>query len=607
MSYYTPESMARARRRLTGYALRYRRRYLVGLVFLLLTNFLNISFPWLFKDAVDGLRAGRRPREIGIYVLCMIAIAIVAMVFRTASRVTVFNAGRDVEYDMRNDLFAHLQRLPRSFYGRTRTGDVMSRLTNDLTGVRLLLGPGILNIVNTPISYGMTLFAMSLIDPTLMLWSLLPFPLFFFMARRFGRSLHDHTLRTQQELANLSSMIQENLAGQSVVRAYAREAWEILKFSRVNERYYHANLGLARVSSLMMPVITTVPSLGLLIVLFVGGRQVIAGDLSLGGFISFTLYVFQLTWPTFILGWVMSMVQRGQAGMNRLNELFEAVPTIRDDTRTRPIERLEGAIAFRDLDFAFPNGNGLAAGDGRSAAGAPGGGVRLVLRGVNLDVPAGTTLAIVGHTGSGKSTLVSLIPHLYEVPEGQILLDGYDIHEIPLATLRRQIAFAPQEAFLFSLSVRDNIRYGRPDVGDDVVERAAAMAGVLGDIQDFPQGLDTLVGERGITLSGGQRQRVALARALLLEPRILILDDSLSSVDTQTEEHILGHLQDMAQGRTLILISHRISTVQDSDQIVVVEDGEIAERGRHAELIATGGIYAAMYREQQVRESLEAE
>ncbi len=606
MSYYTPESMARARRRLRGYALRHRRRYVLGLAFLLVTNLLNISFPWLFKDAVDGLRAGRQPREIGIYVLGMIAVAIVALVFRTASRVTVFNAGRDVEYDMRNDLFAHLQRLPRSFYGSTRTGDIMSRLTNDLTGVRLLLGPGILNIVNTPISYGMTLFAMSLINPTLTLWSLLPFPLFFFMARRFGRSLHDHTLRTQQELSNLSSMIQENLAGQSVVRAYAREAQEIRKFASVNDRYYHANLGLTRVSSFMMPVITTVPGLGLLIVLFVGGRLVIAGDLSLGGFIGFTLYVFQLTWPTFILGWVMSMVQRGRAGMNRLNELFEAAPTIRDDARTRPIERLAGAIAFRDLDFAFPNGNGIVTGDGRPEAG-PGAGPRPVLRGVNLDVPAGTTLAIVGHTGSGKSTLVSLIPHLYEVPEGRIFLDGQDIHAIPLATLRRQIAFAPQEAFLFSLSVRDNIRYGRPDAGDDEVERAAAMAGVLGDIQDFPQGFDTLVGERGITLSGGQRQRVALARALLLDPRVLILDDSLSSVDTQTEEHILGHLQDVKEGRTLILISHRISTVKDSDQIVVVEDGEIVERGRHSDLVAIGGIYAGMYREQQVRESLEAE
>jgi len=607
MSYYTPESMVRARRRLVGYALRYRPRYLLGLFFLLLTNLLNISFPWLFKDAVDGLRAGRAPREIGVYVLGMIAVAIVAMFFRTASRVTVFNAGRDVEYDMRNDLFAHLQRLPRSFYARTRTGDVMSRLTNDLTGVRLLLGPGILNIVNTPISYGMTLFAMSLIDPALMLWSLLPFPLFFFMARRFGRNLHDHTLRTQQELSNLSSQIQENLSGQSVVRAYAREAGEIRKFAEGNERFYHANLGLARVSSLMMPVITTVPGLGLLIVLFVGGRQVIAGDLSLGGFIGFTLYVFQLTWPTFILGWVMSMVQRGRAGMNRLNELFEAEPTIRDDERTRPIDRLEGAVTFRDLDFAHPDGHRLVSGNGRPAATAGDGSPRLVLRGVNLDVEAGTTLAIVGHTGSGKSTLVSLIPHLYEVPEGKIWLDGKDIHEIPLATLRRQIAFAPQEAFLFSLSIRDNIRYGKPGAGDDEVERAAAMAGVLGDIRDFPQGLDTLVGERGITLSGGQRQRVALARALLLDPRILILDDSLSSVDTQTEEHILGHLQNIRHGRTLILISHRISTVKDSDQIVVVEDGEIVERGRHAELIEMGGIYEAMYREQQVRESLEAE
>jgi ATP-binding cassette subfamily B protein len=614
MSYYTPKTTARARRRLVAYAMRHRRRYVAGLVFLVVTNALNIAYPWLFKYAVDGLRAGRTPRQILIYVLAMIAVALAALVFRTVSRVTVFNAGRDVEYDIRNDVFAHLQKLPQSFFARNRTGDIMSRLTNDLTGVRLLLGPGMLNIVNTPISYGLTLFAMSLIDPVLTLWSLLPFPLFFVIARRFGRNLHDHSLRTQQELAALSSRIQENLAGMSVVRAYVREDGEIRKFAEANERYYGVNLGLARVTSLMMPVISTVPSLGLLIVLFVGGRHVVEGTLSLGGFISFTLYVFQLTWPTFILGWVLSMMQRGLSGMNRLNELFEAVPTIRDDERTRPIPDLDGAIAFRDLDFAFPNGNGLASGseaapggDGNAGAETGDRSRRPVLRRVNLDIPAGSTLAVVGHTGSGKSTLVSLIPHLYEIPEGKVLLDGRDLHEFPLATLRSRIAFAPQDAFLFSMSVRDNIRYGKPDATEEEVERAARMAGVLEDIREFPNGMNTLVGERGITLSGGQRQRVALARALLLDPRILILDDSLSSVDTQTEEHILAHLRGVRRGRTSIVISHRISTVKDADQIVVVEDGEIVERGTHEELIGAAGIYAAMYKEQQVKQSLEQE
>jgi ATP-binding cassette subfamily B protein len=385
----------------------------------------------------------------------------------------------------------------------------------------------------------------------------------------------------------------------NVVRAYAREEGEVEKFKFANETLYRANLGLARVTSVMMPVVTTVPGLGLLVVIFVGGQHVVAGDLSLGGFIGFTLYVFQLTWPTFILGWVLSMVQRGMAGMNRLNELFEVVPTIRDDARTRPIDTLEGAVAFRDLEFAYPSGNGAATGDGKAG--------RSVLRGVNLDVPAGSTLAIVGHTGSGKSTLASLIPHLYELPEGKILLDGRDLHEFPIATLRSQIAVAPQEAFLFSLSVRDNIRFGKPEASDEEVEEAANLAGVLEDIRDFPHGFDTQVGERGFTLSGGQRQRVALARALLLRPRILILDDSLSSVDTQTEERILGHLRELRRGRTLILISHRISTVKDADQIVVLEDGVIVERGRHEDLLGAVGLYTTMYQEQQVEQSLEEE
>ncbi len=599
MSYYTPESQKRARDRLVGYALKSQRTYLLGLLFLILTNILNISFPWLFKYAIDTLRAGVEPRMILRFVVGMIAVAVGAAIFRTLSRVVVFNSGRNVEYAIRNDLFAHIQKLPQSFFSRMRTGDIMSRLTNDLTGVRLLLGPGLLNIVNTPLSYGLTLFAMWMIDPILTLWSLLPFPLFLLIARRFGRNLHDYSLRAQMELSSFSSLIQENISGMNVVKAYAREDGEVEKFKGANETLYRANLGLARVTSVMMPVVTTVPGLGLLVVIFVGGRHVVAGDLTLGGFIGFTLYVFQLTWPTFILGWVLSMLQRGLAGMNRLNELFEVVPTIRDDERTRPVETLEGAIGFRDLEFAYPSGNGAASGDGK-----PG---RPVLRGITLDVPAGSTLAIVGHTGSGKSTLASLIPHLYELPEGKILLDGRELHEFPIATLRSQIAVAPQEAFLFSLSVRDNIRFGKPEASDEEVEEAANLAGVLEDIRDFPHGFDTLVGERGFTLSGGQRQRVALARALLLRPSILILDDSLSSVDTHTEERILGHLREFRRGRTLILISHRISTVKDADQIVVLEDGVIVERGKHEQLLGGGGLYATMYQEQQVEQSLEEE
>ncbi|MDP3936969.1 MAG: ABC transporter ATP-binding protein [Deltaproteobacteria bacterium] len=599
MSYYTPESRVRARKRLLTYGFANRGKYLLGLLLLIATNGLNITYPWLSKYAIDLLRGGAEPSRILPFVIGMILAAIGAMIFRTVSRIVVFNAGRDIEYDMRNHLFAHLQKLPQSFYARIRTGDVMSRLTNDLTGVRLLTGPGVLNVVNTPISYGMTLFAMALIDPKLTLWSLIPFPLLLLIARRFGRSLHDTSLRTQVELSSFSSLIQENLSGQSVVRAYAREDTEAKKFEGANERLYWANLGLARVSSLMMPVVSTVPGLGLLIVLFAGGRHVVGGELSLGGFIAFSLYVFQLTWPTFILGWVLSMVQRGLSGMNRLNEIFETVPSIRDDDRTRPIETLAGSITFRDLDFSYPATNGAA--DGRDGAGRP------VLRRISLDVPAGSSLAIVGHTGSGKSTLASLVPHLYEVEEGKILLDGHDLHEIPIATLRRQIAFAPQEAFLFSMSVRDNIRFGKPAATEAEVEEAATLAGVIDDIREFPNGLDTVVGERGFTLSGGQRQRVALARALLLDPKVLILDDSLSSVDTQTEERILGHLREFKRGRTLILISHRVSTVKDADQIVVLEEGEILERGSHAELLVQSGVYASMYQEQLVERSLEEE
>jgi ATP-binding cassette subfamily B protein len=587
-------------RRLLGYLARYRARYALGLVCLFATASLAMAVPYLFKWAVDAYASGGGGSAVTPYAAAIAVIACVQAVVRTFSRFVIFNVGRDVEYDLRNDLFAKLETLPPGYYQRRSTGDLMSRLINDITALRLLLGVGVLNVINTTIYYVYGVTLMCTLDARLTLWSLLPFPGLILIVKRFSRQIMERSLRVQEGLADLSSRVQENLSGIHVVQAYGRADRETTMFAGINERFAAQSMGLARVRGVLLPVMKLVASVGTVIVLWVGGRRVMAGELSIGALFAFIGYLNLLAWPTMALGWMLSIMQRGRAAMQRLEEIFEAPAEIADPEGAAPPATVRGDIEFRGVEFGY--------GDG--ANGAP------VLKGINLRIPAGATVAVVGRTGSGKSTLAQLLPRLFDPSAGAILLDGRDIRTLPLRWLRRQIAVVPQDAFLFSASVRDNIAFGAANgnaggdgAGDGRLEPvawAAQAAGLGRDLTSLPRGLDTLVGERGVALSGGQKQRVTLARALLGDPRVLILDDALSSVDTQTEREVLASLRPFLQGRTSIVIAHRASTVRDADLIVVLDGGGIAETGDHEALMARDGVYADLFRRQRLEEELEA-
>jgi ATP-binding cassette, subfamily B, multidrug efflux pump len=574
--------------RLWAYLLRYRWRYAVGGVCLLATATLAMLVPYLLKKAIDAIGTPGGGGQVATYALAIIVIAVVQAVVRTLSRAVIFNVGRDVEYDLRNDLFAHLQTLPRSFYHQQHTGDLMSRLINDVTAVRMLLGPGILNFVNTPVYYLYGVGIMLSLDARLTLASLLPYPLLLLAVKHYSRRLMEYTLRVQEGLAEMSSQVQENLSGIHVVRAYTAEQRETAAFATLNERFKAQSMRLARVRGQIMPVMRVAASLGTLVVLWYGGIEVINGRLSLGDLVAFIGYLNLLAWPTMAMGWMLSVVQRGRAAMNRLEHIFAIQAEIDDAPDATPLPAVRGRIEFRDVDFAY-----RLAGNGHQ-----------VLSGVSVVIEPGQKLALVGRTGSGKSTIATLLPRLFDVSGGQILLDGRDIRELPLAQLRGSIGFVPQDPFLFSTTVRDNIRFGVDAADDDAVRRAAAIAGVADDIEAFPRGYDTMVGERGITLSGGQKQRLTLARAVLTDPRILVLDDALSSVDTRTERAILTALEDIMRHRSSIVIAHRISTIQDADLIAVVDEGRIVELGDHATLLARDGLYADLFRQQRLEEEI---
>jgi ATP-binding cassette subfamily B protein len=582
--------MMPAMRRLFGYLRRYRLRYAAGGICLVATATLAMAVPYLLKCAIDATAAGAPHSEVAYFAASIVVIAIVQAIVRTFSRALIFNVGRDVEYDLRNDLFAHLQKLPLSYYHRQHTGDLMSRVINDVNAVRMLLGPGILNLVNTPVYYAYGIVIMLSLDARLTLAALLPYPLLLLVVKRFSRRIMEHTLRVQEGLADLSSRVQENLSGIHVVRAYAAEARETEQFRDMNARFQAQSMDLARVRGQLIPVMKTASSLGNLVVLWYGGLQVIDGRLSLGDLVAFLAYLNLLAWPTMAMGWMLSILQRGRAAMKRLDHILGTPPDITDAENVQPLEAVRGGVEFRDVDFAY-----RAADNGH-----------LVLRGVSFRIEPGQKLALVGRTGSGKSTAAMLLPRLFDVGDGAVLVDGRDVRSIPLAQLRASIGVVPQDPFLFSNSVRANIAFGVDAADDEAVRRAARIAGVDDDIARFPRGYDTLVGERGITLSGGQKQRLTLARALLADPRILILDDALSSVDTRTERAVLRALEDASRGRTCIVIAHRISTIADADVIAVIEDGRIVEIGDHRSLLRRDGFYAELFRRQSLEEEIES-
>ncbi|MBI3245626.1 MAG: ABC transporter ATP-binding protein [Deltaproteobacteria bacterium] len=574
--------------RLWRYILRYRARYLRGILCLVATATLAMSIPLLLKHAVEAIEHGSPPGQLTYYVAAIVGIALVQGVVRSCSRFMIFNVGRDIEYDLRNDLFSHLQTLSLSYYQRQLTGDLMSRLVNDVTAVRMLLGIGILNVLNTPLYYVYAVSAMVAIDPWLTLAALSFYPFVLVVMRKMSRQLMERTFRVQAGLADLSSRVQESVSGIHVVRAYGREEWQNAEFARLNEKFKVESTGLAQVRGFFPPLMKMVSGLGLLVVLWYGGTHVIAGRLSIGDLVAFMGYLHLLAWPTMALGLLISVVQRGRAALQRMEAIFQEQPEIVDGLGDGLARKIRGEIGFHHVDFAYrtkDNGHQL-------------------LHDVNFTVPAGSTVAIVGRMGSGKSTLVNLLPRLFDVTGGSITIDGQDIRTASLAALRGWIGFVPQDAFLFSSRIKDNIAFALPRVDDEQVRWAASVANLARDVEDFPRGYNTIVGERGMMLSGGQKQRLTLARALAAHQPILVLDDALSSVDTQTEKAILHALRETTQDKTVVVISHRISAVRDADLIVVLDEGRIVERGTHASLVDRGGVYAEIFQQQALEEEL---
>ena len=619
--------------RLVASAKKYRGRLTLGVLCVTVSNMAATVSPLVLQHAIDSLTTLISEERLLYFGGLVVLFAVLEGIFLFLMRRIMIGASRLMEYDLRNDLFAHLLGLSRRYYQNHRTGDIMSRATNDLNAVRMMLGPGIMYSVNTVIRMAIVLFLMLRIDVPLTLFALISIPAVAFAVRYFGKLIHQRFEKIQEAFSEISARVQENLSGVRVIRAFTQEESEIGEFKRLNQEYIHKNLQLIRVWGLFYPVLGLLLGLGGVFVLWYGGREVIGGRMTLGEFVAFNAYLGMLTWPMIALGWVINIVERGSASAGRMNQIFDTQPEIFDAsvrikvTESAPVKipssggvarsdsgreapgwvnpthhnspqgpdsprpspegisrEIQGEIDIRNLSFAY---NGQA-----------------VLKNINLRIPVGATYAIVGETGSGKTTLVSLLARVHEVTQGEILIDGVPLRKYSLHALRSSLGYVPQETFLFSEKISENIAFGVDQASPSDIQEAARLANILADVEEFPKQFDTMIGERGITLSGGQQQRTAIARALIRNPRILILDDALSSVDTATEERILSHLKVVMRDRTSILISHRVSTVKFADQIIVLKGGEIVERGTHDELAARDGYYADLYQKQLLEEEL---
>ncbi|MFN2425630.1 MAG: ABC transporter ATP-binding protein [Candidatus Binatia bacterium] len=576
--------------RLWKYMRRYRARYAVGGLALFATATLVMAIPKLTQHAFDVI-AGDLPgdekiRTVTTYAAAIIVIAILQAIVRTWSRALIFNAGRDVEYDLRGELYDHLLKLHQGYYQRQRTGDLMSRLVNDIGAVRMLLGPGFLTFVNTPL-YCLYAFSLMLwMDWRLTLAAVIPFPIVLVFMRRYMRAMMEATVRTQERLAEMSSFGQETLAGIHVVKSFGREEARAGHFIELNNRYKVEAMEVARLRAKIFPAIRTVSSLGVVIVLGYGGSEVVNGRLTLGALVAFMGYLQILAWPIMAVGFMIALWQRGKAALVRLGDIFDTQPEIVSPPGAYSPADVRGDVRFEHVDFSH--------GD------VP------ILRDISIDIPAGTTLGILGRTGSGKSTIANLPPRLFDTTAGRVLIDGVDVREWELAGLRSAIGFVPQDPFLFSTTIENNIAFGASGIAGTDMGELLATSGLDSDLAGFPSGLATPVGERGVTLSGGQKQRLTLARAVARDPRILILDDSLSSVDAATERRILERLEEVRKGRTAIVISHRVSSVAKADRIAVIDEGRLVEQGTHVELVQRGGLYADLWKRQRLSDELEA-
>ncbi|MBX7150894.1 ABC transporter ATP-binding protein/permease [bacterium] len=589
-------------RSLAPYLKRYKKLLLVGFALVVFKNFFQSMGPQIVREAIDHLKDaavsdswysalvrwvhdGWGIELVFVFIGLYVSIEIFHGIFLYAMRQTLIVASRKIEYDLRNDFFAHLQKLHLQFFQYTRTGDLMSRMINDLSAVRDVLGPGIMYTANTIIAFVYVVPMMIHISPKLTLLAFVPLLVLSFAINQLSKLIHHRSQKVQEKLSDISSCAQENFSGIRVIKSFVREDHEIEKFRLLNSDYIRLNMDAVRVRGIMMSSVVLTIGLSVAILLWQGGRLVMMGDITLGQFTAFNFYLAVLIWPMIALGWVINIFQRGSASMKRMNEIFETAPRIVDAPSAKPIQTIEGKIEIRNLTFHY-NGS------------------EPVLKNINVNIHAGMTLGIVGHTGSGKSTLVNLIPRLYEIPKNTIFIDDVEIHDIPIDILRRHIGMVPQDTFLFSDTILNNILFGVEHTDTNKAVWAADVAQLKSNVEDFPEKYDTVIGERGITLSGGQKQRLAIARAVIREPKILILDDALSSVDTHTEDEILTRLKVLMENRTTLLVSHRIQTVKQADWIILLSEGAIIEQGTHEQLVALDGIYADMYQRQLLEEEI---